>query len=81
MTLRTRDSNRVPPTTPGRRPSCLIGVSAEEQSPRLTAAPSGRSVLHSVVEQGDVAAVQRTLAADGHTNLVNTPDTRAQHFW
>ena len=47
----------------------------------LTAAPSGRPVLHSVVEQGDVAAVQRTLAADGHTNLVNTPDTRAQHFW
>ena len=47
----------------------------------LTATPSRRPVLHSVVEQGDVAAVQRTLAADGHASLVNTPDTRAQHFW
>ena len=48
----------------------------------LTANPAATSPqLHSVVEQGDVAAVQRTLASDGHASLVNTPDTRAQHFW
>ena len=32
-------------------------------------------------EAADSGSACEQLAADGHASLVNTPDTRAQHFW